>query len=496
MGLFSTLLHNSEQIDDPASSSSSSSSSSRSRTEPPTVVQLFTQSPFPLTIDTAAQSKKQKQQQQPPAYAALHYTAVQCLTEAHPSQQHKGGAAGALLRGGRKQQQVLEPDLGVWNAKVDASTTSSSTTALLDALLPLAASSNGCHTYCLVVDLVGSKGGATQQPPDPSTVEPAITKMQEALVRHLIQRSSSSSGDTSMSSSSSITQTTSLYDLRAVQFGLGDQDESSAARMAGAAGGDEADRQVKIALQICVKQQPHQDDEHQDYKAQQIQKMLLYHLRKYAAALHASLVFVTDDDGTAETSSKGGGGGAEEQPGTSTTTEAKASAASSLQQPTVTVPQLPIVWKALAQGKPVWKYASIDAILDDKIMEPEAVEAEEKGEAAAAQVYSLVYGPDNHNTELIESVLRRNANYEGHWDVATDSIWKILPPQAEQSTQGKAPTTAAGDAAWLTELRDSIKSNTDAASLQTPPAKGNNPDSTNKTPNDAAVSSFFEGLLS
>ena len=173
-------------------------------------------------------------------------------------------------------------------------------------------------------------------------------------------------------------------------------------------------------------------------------------------------------------------------------------AAASLQQPTVSVPQLPIVWKALAQGKPVWKYASIDAILDDKIMEPEAVEAEEKGEAAAAQVYSLVYGPDNHNTELIESVLRRNANYEGHWDVATDSIWKILPPKAEQKTQGKAAATTAvgGDAAWLTELRDSIKSNSEAAGLQTPPVKSNNPDSTNKTPNDAAVSSFFEGLLS
>ena len=135
-------------------------------------------------------------------------------------------------------------------------------------------------------------------------------------------------------------------------------------------------------------------------------------------------------------------------------------------------------------------------------MEPEAVEAEEKGEAAAAaaaaQVYSLVYGPDNHNTELIESVLRRNANYEGHWDVTTDSIWKILPPKVEQSSKGKAATTTAvgGDAAWLTELRDSIKSNTEAAGLQTPPVKGNNPDATNKTPNDAAVSSFFEGLLS
>ena len=209
-------------------------------------------------------------------------------------------------------------------AAAAAATTTTASGALLDALLPLAASSNGCHTYCLVVDLVGSTGGATQ-PPDPSTVEPAITKMQEALVRHLIQRSSSSSGgggdrDASMSSSnSSITQTTSLYDLRAVQFGLGDRDESSAARMAGAAGGDESDRKIKIALQICVKQKSSNapDDEHQqqDYKNQQIQKMLLYHLRKYAAALHASLVFVADEhDGTAETTSKGGGGGAEEQP--------------------------------------------------------------------------------------------------------------------------------------------------------------------------------------
>jgi len=316
-----------------------------------------------------------------------------------------------------------------------------------------------------------------------------------------------------------------------VQFGLGDKDEASAERLKGSSSSsnaapddDQADRHVKIALQICVKQPAalaNNMEDAVDYKSQQIQKVLLYHLRKYAAALNASLVFVADNNNNNKSEMDDMGDEAdalhaEGEPAVET-------AASDAQQPTVTTAQLPLVWKALAQGKPVWKYASMEAVLDDKLMDEqqrssasEPAAAVEDGEpageassapvdtsttAAAEPVYSLIYGPDNHNTELIESVLQRNANYPGHWDVATDSIWKILPSTAsdnkKDATAASTKSNASGDAAWLTELRESVKGN-ETVGMQTPQGKGsnNNTESTTKTPNDAAVSSFFEGLLS
>ena len=546
MGLFSTLLHNhnaTESVGEiAASASATTKSDSKSGTsELPTVVQLFTRQPIPLITDTAGTGPQPQQSQQPPVFAALHYTAVQCLTELS-SEQEDGdgpwGLGGASLRGSsnaaaaaRRNKEWLVPDLGVWNVQVPEEDSSNEPhhKKLLDSLLPLTRS----NTFCIVVDCRNSNSSSSVDvAADLSQVEPSITKIQEALVRLLIQNYK---GTTTTTTATTFlpTQTTSLYDLRSVQFGLGDQDESAAARIHSftATAPDEVDRSIRIALQICVLSPRHQasatsllhdnQQQHQqhDYKTQQYQKVLLYHLHKYAAALHASLVFVADPlDTTGDHTAVAVGSEQNEN--------AEALQPQQQQQPTVTTAQLPLVWKALAQGKPVWKYPTMEAVLEDKLAvvvpEETITESPAVGDILAdtpednnnnnnaivdESIYSLIYGPDNHNTELIESVLQRNANYPGHWDVATDSVWKILPPtlRASSSTttthrSNSHKTTTAGDVMWLTELRDSIKGNSSsdtAAGLQTPPPRTKDGDDTaNKTPNDAAVSSFFQGLLS
>jgi hypothetical protein len=210
----------------------------------------------------------------------------------------------------------------------------------------------------------------------------------------------------------------------------------------------------------------------------------MYHLRKYAAALNASLVFVADPTTTQR--------GIE----SASPTESK----QHQRQPTVTVSQLAIIWRELAKGKPVWS-EPVEGVTSTSTSnaQPSLLECDATTNADATnpeeETYSLIYGPGNHQPELIESVLLRNASYPGHWNASTDSIWKVFPPEnvdAEKSPTNK-PTTA-GDDLWLEELRASLAS---VPGLQTPPPKSSakEPPSATRTPNDAAVSSFFEGLL-
>lgn len=582
MGLFVTLLNasqnpsnatpHSEEVDGATSTRTATKISRQkpsSSEELPTVVQLFTNHPIRVAaVDTAAvaaaelvdsNSNKSKQQQllqpkkeasyrlylqqaqrQASSFAPLHYAAVQCRSSATSTENRD--TTTMTPRGGNKikdvathNAQLQTPDLGIWSCRV------ASNTSMADAMLPLATAtcqSNHVFLFCLVVNLT-----------HPETVEPTITTLQQALVRYLIQHSFSPS--TEHKQPLETTVTTSLYQLKTVQFGLADKDQKSAERLlqSSPTPDEEGDKEVQIAMQICAVMpssttDPNSSETNDFYRRQQQFQLLTYHLRKYAAAVNASLVFVESTATNIDTTPENSSNHHHENSATTAAADPYDTATTSTreqqqhQQPTVTTEELPIIWKALASGKPVWKYDSVEALLVEAggggsssaiLASPsldEAVVTDEENEGSTTSTttsgYSLIYGPDNHNPELIETVLLRNAVYPGHWDAATDSIWKVfspppaaLPPTTipKTTSDGISSSGAAGndggDQAWLKELRDSVAPSDSSTNnnnpLQTPPAKtgsnsnanhaGTKPDTATKTPNDAAVSSFFEGLL-
>jgi trimeric autotransporter adhesin len=490
------------------------------------------------------------------------------------------------------------------NTPSETTTTTNNCSSMADALLPLtmlaAGGSSPPMVFCMVVDLSIS---------NLTWVESNITTIQQTLVRFLIRHSNSFTNDPIQNSSSSsastatATATTSLYQLRMVQFGLANRDTKSqmshtttstttstttttaAATTPSDAAMLELDQNVRMTLQICVVVQNHSllgnhptndgnattttssstsTNDDIDYKTQQHIQLLTYHLRKYAAALNASLVFINtnDYDSTATTTTAST---TKDNVNMSLSTKETITVPTNMTQPTVNVRELPLVWKAVASGHPIWQYDSMEAFESDRTIDvPSTIVSvpsdiasdgppshlEENVDVTTPAVvtmdgsgttqshpndnnsnnnnteggYSWIYGPDHHNSELIESVLLRNANYPGHWDATTDSVWKILIPSAvvvssnnsSKTSQRVASTdhhmsTHDGDQIWLKELHDSIlpvmttattasSSSSSSSNLQTPPPNKNKttnapPSSTAKTPNDAAVSSFFEGLL-
>jgi hypothetical protein len=431
----------------------------------PCVVQLYKVRPVRLEAASSV-----------PPYAMLSYSAVALgATKEEASAAVDASSSGSPSKRPNKKAAVVPvavPDLGVWNVCVNRP---GSDAPLL--LPPKPAQS----TFCLTVDLS-----------DPRLVEPTLSALQDALVRYLLARppppttmdtatavtagdnnnddDNSNNSDSGDNSSPATSFTTSLYDLRTVSFGLAAEDADSAAKLrksqqAGTTA--DSDRAARVALVICARRAPPVGKS--DYRAKQAQALLYYHLRRHAAALRATLCFV-DDGSSAEIDSL-----VDDDPN---------------DQPVVDPAQLAYVFRELATRAP---------------LNPSAPELG-TGESSA---FAFVYTAANHNPELVESVLLRNAHYPGEWDAAKESLWKVLPPPSPSAPEARpdAPAAAAaangapaGDDPWLAELRDSVAAAAAAASsapdATKTPAKAARkevtPDSAQK---DAAVSSFFESLL-
>lgn len=386
-------------------------------------------------------------------------------------------------------------------------------------------------------------------------VESTITTIQQALIRLLIRHAdvfrigSPSSSSSSSNTTTTTTTTTSLSQLKHATFGLANEDTltNKISTPAGTAEETIDDTMIGITLQIGVILERESHGSHEpnttttdssvgmDYPTQQQQHLLMYHLRKYAAALNATLLFINTDLSTSASSFGAVTATAGDIANTTTTTGMIP------KQPTIHVRELPWLWKALAHHQPIWRYRTIEdmeaggavsesvPVVDDNtaLTVPPPTDSSTNNNDDT-NIYSYIYGPENHNTEWIESVLVRNANYPGHWDATKDSIWKVFssPSKSLTTTKDHSNSTAktndtAGDQLWLKELYDSIvpvlsssstnttlenSSNHTATlsshQLQTPPPSSNpnkvSATSTNtktKTPNDAAVSSFFEDLL-
>jgi hypothetical protein len=445
MGLFSMLPQDAPHG---ANSSNHSSNHSSSRSAAlPTVVQLYTEQPVGVTTGAAATTSSL------PPYALLTYQALATADLAVAREQTS--TTGPSLRKTTQPAQDAAPDLGVWNCRIvlspllaATSTTSSpspktttSSEALLAQVMKQHAADDTTTTgpcYCVTVDL--SK---------PALVEPTLTALQNALVRHLVASHDDYRASSPEAPVATATQTTSVALLRATQFGLASQDTSYTAPATPA-----DDTQSKIALMICATIAPAAED---DYAQQQGRALLLYHLRKYAVALQATLVFCRREEAaTADMPC---------QP------PVAASAAS-----------LAVLWRAWAQGTPIWEAPA--ALLEETgLLSPSSED----------DSHALVYGPDHYQQELVETVLLRAAQYPGHWDAATDSLWKIWPAAANHRPALPPCAASAGDESWLAELRASMDTATTGGSPFTSPEPKKKRETPQKTPNEA--SAFFESLL-
>lgn len=516
MGLFS-ILASTTGSKQPSKASSSSSSSS-SALSIPTVVQLYAGDRPILLDDTSNVS----------GFTPLTYQAVQVGAADYSPEAVNNNNKPAVSR-------HYNPDLGVWNCRVHSkvnetipltgpedTNVTETFPPLVDSLLAKVASK--ATTYAWTVPLA-----------DETSVEPTISLLKAALVRHLMDHppppvSSTSDGSdvtpidadedvtmktTSGSKIGSATRTTSLYDLQATAFGLAPEDKGTENTI------DKATRDCRISLMICAvvpngssstgaggdKSTSGVMDADTSYKQKQARALIVYHLRRFAYAVHASLCFVEEPlaDRTSDIVPSLSAFSSNKEvhlPSTGTAASVVEISASGSNmaddsQPSIPYDKLSQLWRDLAMGIPIWQLDTSSPAITFAagVVESGAVFVEDDDTATA------LYGPGRHQEDLIESVLLRNANYPGHWEASKDSLWVALPtPPAPLPPQASA---AIGDHGWLNQLRDSI-----ASAMPTAPSSGagagaadgtggEGANQGNKTPKekDAAVSSFFESLL-
>lgn len=386
MALFSTLLSASSE---PSASTSASI---------PTLIQLSTSTRI-LYGDEDLD-----------AHAVLSYQAL----EVNPPTPEGESTLFQQRRSNSAANSTVTPNLGVWNCFI-------SKNALVDSLLKIpdaSSSRTGDHHFCMTVHLT-----------DPSLVEPSMAMMHEALVRLLIQQPPPKRKE--VASEIAMKTSTSLSQLKATQFGLASEDKPTSSQVA------EDDDHVCISLMICAvfDHSGNASSIKDEYMETQAQNLIIYHLRRYAAALNCSLCFVGNK--------------------------------TDMDVPTIPLADIAYTWLQ-------WISSPDPTIKVDN-----------------------VFAPNHHQPDLIESVLLRNAQHlAGQWDASKDSLWKALPPSQEDEGASTLSSTrnrnapSHGDDDWLSQLRESV------ATVEASPISAA-PTVTSAAPKteDAAVSSFFENLL-
>jgi hypothetical protein len=402
----------------------------------PTVVQLYTSKP--ILLDNTSKVT---------GYTAMTYQAIQ---------------VGSFSDDQELKNRHQNPDLGVWNCRVGKEVNQNNIQVpLLDSLL--AKVTSHVHTFCWTVDLS-----------DSTTVEPTISLLQGALVRHLIEKKTPQEEDTRK------TSTTSLYQLQATQFGLATDDKESNISEKNI---DESSEAIKTSIMICAILPIDKEEVSESaYKTKQSNALVIYHLRKFAAAINASLCFVQPEEEkqmpvavnpakNTSTSSMNDSQQPQQQRGVSESS-----------QPAVSFDELSKLWRDLALDKKVW----------DTDFSNENSNANDAHEVQApALIATPLYGPERHQEEFIETALLRNAHYPGHWEASKDSLWVALPTTSESLTADSGAST--GDEGWLVQLRESIASAANAPKPVIAPEETKAEEKTNEK--DAAVSDFFASLL-
>lgn len=450
MGLFTVL---NDTINAKGSSATNNSPSPSCGTIP-TVLQLYTDAPIQLETTSVLTG-----------YSSLTYQAIQIGDEVDEELNSKN--------------RHETPDLGVWNCRADAT--------LVDALLATVAKS--VRVFCFTVDLS-----------QPHQVEPAVTRLQNALVRHLIEHPPTDPPETPPRQ----TATTSLYQLQMVDFGRANEDTKNSSDSTSTATNErnvnESFKDISTTLMICAKL-PYVQGEEEDYKLKQAQALVIYHLRKYAAALNCSLCFVQPPKTKKESQDAVDNNKNNNDPNANT----NATTLSSM-QPTVDYHTVSEWWRALALDEKIWESTSSSSSslsLSKSLSLSSSKDAEEetKGDkeneeeptpTPETEVATLLYGPGKHQEDLIETVVLRSATYPGHWDANKDSLWMALPAPNDEKPTETAKVT--GDRGWLSQLRESIASAQDLQPAIASPEKQPEDDK-KKDGKDADVSDFFASLL-
>jgi hypothetical protein len=439
MGLFSVLTDDSANGEKSAGSSGS--------IQIPTVLQLYT-GEEPIQLEEASVLS---------GYSALTYQAIQI---------------GSSLEEEEVKNRHQTPDLGVWNCRVRSNINSSAANTkeapLVDSLLATIATK--VRVFCLTVDLS-----------QPGQVEPSLTLLQTALVRHLIENPPTDPPETPERK----TATTSLLQLQATEFGKASDDAKDETKSKTTTL-NESFHSITTTLMICAKLPPLDvtaaSDDPDAYKIKQAQTLVIYHLRKFAAALNCSLCFVeAPQPQVPNPVTPTASAAATELASTATSS----STTTSTLQPTADYNTLSQWWRDLA--------------LDENIWESTTSSSGAAGETPETVVVATsLYGPGKHQEDLIESVLSRSANYPGHWDASKDSLWVALPASKDtdddDATGGNNRKANSGDEGWLGQLRESI-----ASAQDLPPPGASSPekrmDDDKKDGKDAEVSDFFASLL-
>ena len=382
----------------------------------------------PIILDTVSNKVK--------GYTAMTYQAIQVGSSAEEEE---------------VKNRHQNPDLGIWNCCI-----SKDKESLVDSVLTKIAA-KALKTYCWTVDLS-----------EETMVEPTISLLQGALVRHLIENPPADKDNAPEEETpKQQTSTTTLYQLQATQFGLATEDKESTKV---AKNINQSYKDIKTTIMICaILPLDTEEVSETAYRKKQATALIIYHLRKYASAINASLCFV-------EPAKKGATASSPSSP-TKESQNAPPSSSSTLMhvQPAVDYDKLSQLWRDLAQGKAIW--------MTEESETPQGGETEEQPATSTP-----LYGPGRHQDDLIDTVLLRNANYPGHWDATKDSLWVALPTPQEAAPEAAPPQT--GDEGWLGQLRGSITA--DAPKPLPSPEK---PKVEEPKEKDAAVSSFFESLL-
>jgi len=364
------------------------------------------------------------------------------------------------------------PDLGIWNCRA-----SFTNAKMVDSLLKTVTTKQKIPVYIWTVDL--SK---------PEQVEPSLTLLQNALTRHLIEHPPETKEEDPIEDKKPQTATTSLFQLQTTEFGKANEDNNRKETD----GIEESFQSIMTTIMICVKLSPlppQQEEGDDTFKTKQAQALVIYHLRKFAAALNCTLCFVEPpvekkEEGTAPEAA----------------TDVPASTTTSL-QPTVDYYTVSKWWKELALGEPIWEDNKKDTVTDALEGEDTADAAPTEEEAPTPETVEValpLYGPGKHQEDLIESVVLRSANYPGHWDASKDSLWVALPSDLTTGQTNENLDTAnekdVGDNGWLSQLRDSMASAMPEATANPSPEKKASDDDKNNG-KDAEVSDFFASLL-
>jgi len=457
---------------------------------PPTAVQLYTSKfiHFPscriFPTKRSSDAHEDETNLAPRPFEILSYQAVQVsdvpLTQQMQQQQQQ------------QQQQQLQLNMGIWSSYLPD--TMEKNILLASSTLNGVLFSDPCNkipTFLFTIDLL-----------DPATVYSTVTAMIQTILKLYEKLYSSSASSVSTftsdhtenkksSSSSSLPftdtthyhpslRTTAISTMASTVFG---QAPSSSSNDTPAPVLNDASEDSIIRLVLCAILPPHTSSKKLNYKQVQAQRLVQYHLHRYASALNCTLLFVQDTttmESTHMTSSSSTASFQDIPPHSDSASISSQHSNKSTQQTTMGIEGLTIHEVTLILRKIVdFQPEDMIAIIPQSSTESSSVLQESEIPLSVSSPSTLwlrqqellqkieskestcLFLPDSHDKDIIESVLVRNATCSGIWDAYKDPLWialKSISPATttitNTTTDGK--NTFLGEQEWLSKLADAL----------------------------------------